>query len=116
MAGNTSIGSLRGTSADGQPALDEAGRRAAPTTRPASSALVARQEATLGIVYQTDANAEPKVKILDTFPEESHPEIVYFAAGTAESTRSGAGLEFITYLKAGPAQAHFAKQGFKAAK
>ncbi len=82
----------------------------------AALALVGRQEAALGIVYQTDANAEPKVKVLDTFPEESHPEIVYYAAVTAESTRSGAGLEFITYLKAGPAQALFAQQGFKAAK
>ena len=36
----------------------------------AALALVAIGEAALGIVYQTDAAAEPKVKVLDTFPED----------------------------------------------
>ena len=40
----------------------------------AALALVAREEAKLGIVYQTDAKAEAKVKILDTFPEDAHPQ------------------------------------------
>ena len=34
--------------------------------------LVARGEAKFGIVYATDAKAEPKVKVVDTFPEASH--------------------------------------------
>ena len=33
--------------------------------------LVARGEAPLGIVYSTDAAAEPNVKIVGTFPEDS---------------------------------------------
>ena len=48
----------------------------------AALALVAIGEAALGIVYQTDAAAEPKVKVLDTFPEDSHPPIVYPVAVT----------------------------------
>ena len=39
--------------------------------------LVATGEAALGIVYETDANAEPGVKVVGTFPEDRHPPIVY---------------------------------------
>lgn len=42
--------------------------------------LVARQEAPFGIVYETDAKAEPGVKIVDRFPVDSHPAIIYPAA------------------------------------
>lgn len=46
----------------------------------AALAFVARAEAPLGIVYRTDAMAEPRVSIVGTFPSESHPAIVYPAA------------------------------------
>ena len=39
--------------------------------------LVSTGEAALGIVYKTDAVAEPGVKVIGTFPEDSHPPIVY---------------------------------------
>ena len=39
--------------------------------------LVSRGEAPLGIVYQTDAAADPNVKIVGTFPEDTHPPIIY---------------------------------------
>ena len=39
--------------------------------------LVSRGEAPLGIVYSTDAAAEPNVKIVASFPEDSHPPIIY---------------------------------------
>ncbi len=38
--------------------------------------LVARGEAVLGIVYSTDAKVEPGVKIVGTFPADSHPAII----------------------------------------
>src|SRR4051794_23886882 len=44
--------------------------------------LVARGEAPLGIVYETDAKVEPNVKIVGTFPAVSHPPIIYPAAAT----------------------------------
>jgi molybdate transport system substrate-binding protein len=43
----------------------------------AALAFVARGEAPLGIVYGTDAKAEPAVGVVGTFPEESHPKIEY---------------------------------------
>ena len=48
----------------------------------AALALVARGEAPLGIVYSTDAKVEPGVKIVGTFPADSHPAIIYPVAAT----------------------------------
>lgn len=73
--------------------------------------LVARGEAAAGVVYQTDAAAEPGVKIIATFPADSHPPILYPAARVAASTNTDAAafLAFLTSNKARPA---FEKQGF----
>ncbi|WP_244614899.1 molybdate ABC transporter substrate-binding protein [Pukyongiella litopenaei] len=46
--------------------------------------LVALGEAPLGIVYATDALAEPRVRVLGRFPPDSHPPICYPAAVLAE--------------------------------
>jgi molybdate transport system substrate-binding protein len=48
----------------------------------AALTFVARGEAPLGIVYATDAKVEPGVKVLGTFPADSHPAIVYPVAAT----------------------------------
>ena len=48
----------------------------------AALTLVARGEAALGIVYSTDAKVEPGVKIVGTFPADSHPPIIYPVAAT----------------------------------
>jgi molybdate transport system substrate-binding protein len=53
------------------------GRLAPAENVRATLALVARGEAPLGIVYRTDAMAEPRVAIVDTFPAKSHRPIVY---------------------------------------
>ena len=59
----------------------------------AALALVSTGEAPLGIVYQTDAKADPKVKVVGIFPQDTHPPIVYPVAETAESEeRSRSGL------------------------
>ena len=50
--------------------------------------LVSTGEAPLGIVYATDAAAEPGVKVVGVFPEDSHPPIVYPVGLTAESNES----------------------------
>jgi molybdate transport system substrate-binding protein len=73
--------------------------------------LVSRGEAPLGIVYRTDAAADPNVKIIDVFPENTHPPIIYPAAVTAGSTHPDAAA-FLAYLKSPSAKPLFEKQGF----
>lgn len=77
----------------------------------AALALVATGEAPFGIVYQTDANAEPAVKVVGAFPEDSHPPIVYPAAVTAEAASADAG-PFLEFLQTEAAAELFEKQGF----
>ena len=78
----------------------------------AALAFVARGEAPLGVVYKTDAAAEPKVKVVDTFPEDTHPPIVYPIAVTAGAAAPDAAKAFVAYLKGPAASAIFEKQGF----
>jgi molybdate transport system substrate-binding protein len=78
----------------------------------AALALVAQGEAPLGIVYETDAAAEPKVKIVGVFPEDTHPPIIYPIAVTAGAKNAVAAEAFIDYLKSPEGQAAFTKQGF----
>ena len=73
--------------------------------------LVSTGEAPLGIVYQTDANAEPGVKVVGTFPEDTHPRIVYPAALLA-STTNGDAPAFLAYMQAPGARPAWEKQGF----
>jgi molybdate transport system substrate-binding protein len=73
--------------------------------------LVSRGEAPLGIVYQTDAAADPNVKIVGVFPEDSHPPIIYPMAVTKDSTHADA-VAFVTYLRSGASKPAFEKQGF----
>jgi molybdate transport system substrate-binding protein len=77
----------------------------------AALVLVARGEATLGIVYATDAAADPSVKVVSVFPDDSHPPIIYPAAVTANA-RSADAKAFLDMLKSAKARAVFEKQGF----
>jgi molybdate transport system substrate-binding protein len=72
--------------------------------------LVSRGEAPLGIVYRTDALADPGVMIVDTFPEATHPPIVYPAALTAVASADASRV--LSFLQSEPARAVFARQGF----
>jgi molybdate transport system substrate-binding protein len=73
--------------------------------------LVGRGEAPLGIVYSTDAAAEPNVRIVATFPDDSHPPIIYPAALTKDSTNADA-KAFLDFLRTAKARSAFEKQGF----
>jgi molybdate transport system substrate-binding protein len=77
----------------------------------AALAFVATGEAPAGIVYQTDANAEPKVKVLDRFPAETHPAIVYPVALTSTSTDEDA-RAFLAFIQSDAAAPAFTAQGF----
>jgi molybdate transport system substrate-binding protein len=73
--------------------------------------LVARGEVPLGIVYATDARAEPQVRMVDLFPASSHPPIEYRVAMVAGSAHPRT-REFIGYLDSEPALAAFRREGF----
>ncbi|OJF96541.1 molybdenum ABC transporter substrate-binding protein [Rhizobium sp. 58] len=73
--------------------------------------LVSRGEAPYGIVYRTDAIADPGVRIVGTFPEDSHPAIVYPIAVTADS-KSPAAAAYIAFIRSDAAAALFEAQGF----
>jgi molybdate transport system substrate-binding protein len=77
----------------------------------AALVLVARGEAPLGIVYQTDVASDPTVKIVGTFPENTHPPIIYPIALTKESTNPDA-QAFLNYLRSPAARPAFERQGF----
>ena len=76
----------------------------------AALTLVARGEAPLGIVYETDAKVEPGVKIVGTFPESSHPPIVYPVAATATARAEAA--TYLAFLRSQQAKAIFESYGF----
>lgn len=73
--------------------------------------FVARGEAPLGIVYDTDAKVEPRVRIVGLFPDASHPPIVYPAALVAGSSHPRASA-FLSFLGGPEARAVFRKYGF----
>ena len=88
------------------------GRLAEALNVRAALALVARGEAPLGIVYATDVVSDPGVKIVGTFPEGSHPPIIYPAALTKAGAGDPAAAKLLDYLKGPAARAAFEHEGF----
>jgi molybdate transport system substrate-binding protein len=72
--------------------------------------FVARGEAPLGIVYATDARAESRVRVVDTFPASTHEPITYPAAATSSSPAAAA---FVDFLASETARVIFDKAGFR---
>lgn len=75
--------------------------------------LVARSETPLGVVYGSDARAEPKVRVIGTFPENTHALIVYPVARIAAS-RNPHAAAFVRWLGTPAALGIFRKHGFEA--
>jgi molybdate transport system substrate-binding protein len=76
----------------------------------AALALVARGEAPLGVVYETDARSEPGVSVVDRFDPALHPSVVYPAALLRGS---GAGAaSYLAFLASPRGLAIFEKHGF----
>ncbi|MGH7122759.1 MAG: molybdate ABC transporter substrate-binding protein [Stellaceae bacterium] len=99
-------------------ALEKLGQWSAVESRLAPAAdvraallLVSRGETPLGIVYATDAAADKGVRVVGTFPEDSHPPIVYPAAEVAGSTNPAAAA-FLNFLKSERARPIFERWGF----
>ena len=77
----------------------------------AAMAFVARGESPLGIVYATDAKAEPKVRVISTFPDDSHDAIVYPAAAIATASPPST-KGFLKFLQGNQAKTIFKQAGF----
>ncbi|MGE0853276.1 MAG: molybdate ABC transporter substrate-binding protein [Hyphomicrobiaceae bacterium] len=102
----------------GKAALEKLGAWAGVSTRIAQAEnvraallLVSRGEAPAGIVYQTDAAADPNVAIIGKFPEDTHPPIIYPIALTANASHPDAAA-FLAYVKSAKARPIFEAQGF----
>jgi molybdate transport system substrate-binding protein len=74
--------------------------------------LVARGEAPLGVVYGSDAQAEPKVRVVGVFPGNAHAPIVYPVARVAAS-RNPRAAAFVRWLDTPASSKVFRAHGFK---
>ena len=74
--------------------------------------LVERGESPLGIVYASDAVISDKVRVVDMFPLDSHPNIEYPVAAL-KTSNSGAALNFIKFLRTPQTKEIWAKYGFE---
>jgi molybdate transport system substrate-binding protein len=81
---------------------------------PGTLALVARGEAPLGIVYETDALREKGVRVVDIFPANSHPQIVYPVAVTSKAKAGAA--RFVEFLESPDGSKIFKQYGFETAR
>jgi len=72
--------------------------------------FVARGEVPLGIVYTTDALVDSKVRVVDTFPENTHPPITY--PGATIKGAQGEAIAFLDYLSGSEARDTWKRLGF----
>jgi molybdate transport system substrate-binding protein len=77
----------------------------------ATLAFVARDETPIGIVYETDAKVEPRVKVIGAFPDNSYPPVTYPVAATATTTKQSVS-QYLHFLRSPAAKAIFEKYGF----
>ncbi|MDA5095363.1 molybdate ABC transporter substrate-binding protein [Aliiroseovarius sp. KMU-50] len=77
----------------------------------AALALVAQGAAPLGIVYESDAMADPRVSVIGVFPPDSHPPIRYPAALTHRAAEGSE--DVLDWLRSSEAQALFVAHGFR---
>ncbi|NJD89340.1 MAG: molybdate ABC transporter substrate-binding protein [Betaproteobacteria bacterium] len=90
------------------------GRVAGAENVRAALALVSRGEAPLGVVYRTDAMADPGVRVVDAFPAGTHPTIVYPAAAL-KGGRVAEAKRFLDHLRSPAARATWERAGFRLA-
>lgn len=76
----------------------------------ASLVMVARNIAPLGIVYLTEAKAEPAVKVVGIFPDDSHDPIIYPVAATVHAKPET--TQYLAFLRSTAARPIFEGYGF----
>lgn len=87
------------------------GRLAQAENVRAAMAFVARGESPLGIVYATDAKAEPKVRVVATFADNSHDAIIYPVARVATANAASTS-GFMKFLRSTETKSIFKRAGF----
>lgn len=75
--------------------------------------MVARGDAPAAIVFATDARGVSGARVLGTFPEASHPPIVYLAALTMAAPHADAADRLLTYLRSAEVRTQFDDFGYK---
>lgn len=88
------------------------GKVAAAENVRAALQFVSRGEAPYGIVYETDARADPAVSVVGTFPPESHPPIVYPIA-LMKDAGNPAAEDYLDFLRSAQARPFFEAEGFQ---
>jgi molybdate transport system substrate-binding protein len=78
----------------------------------AALALVSLGEVPFGIVYASDALADPRVTRVGAFPTDTHPDIVYPAA-RVQSSKVPAAQDFLNYLATPDSERIFENHGFQ---
>ncbi len=73
---------------------------------------VEEENADCGIVYKTDAMVSSKVKIIGSFPEESHSKITYPASVIKSTKLESESKDFLNFLSSDDAKNIFTKYGF----
>ncbi len=76
---------------------------------------VARGEVEAGLVYRTDARAEPRVRIVETISDSLHRPIHYPAGVLLHSAHPGLAKRFIDFLVSRDSKRTFQEMGFLAA-
>jgi molybdate transport system substrate-binding protein len=74
--------------------------------------LVERGEAPYGIVYSTDAAASQAVRVVGTFPAESHPPVSYPFALTRRGAEEPHARELLAFLTGPGAESTWRRFGF----
>ncbi len=88
-----------------------AGRVARAANVRAALVLVERGEAAAGVVYATDAAISDRVRVVGTFPADTHTPIVYPAALVSRDTPAEA-RRFFGFLRSPEAAPFWTQQGF----
>jgi molybdate transport system substrate-binding protein len=91
---------------------DQVRDRLAPADNVRSALMfVSRGEAPLGIVYATDALQEPRVRIVATFPANTHAPITYPGAVTIRANNDA--ISFLEFLSKPESLATWRRVGFQ---
>jgi molybdate transport system substrate-binding protein len=75
--------------------------------------MVARGDAPAAVVFTTDAKGVPGARLLGTFPDSSHPPIVYPAALTMAAPHADAADRLLAYLRSPEVRTMFDDFGYR---